>query len=100
DTEITHLVDNFNIIYDHYLANGFKEVYLSIIPNSATIVQPEGYNNLIPFIQNNPHLRMKIIDAYTSFKQSAKLLYLPGDTHWNNAGKQIWVNMVNEKLIN
>src|ERR1019366_9750435 len=43
DTEITHLVDNFNIIYDHYLANGFKEVYLSIIPNSATIVQPEGY---------------------------------------------------------
>jgi hypothetical protein len=98
--DITLLVDNFNKIYDHYKENGFREVYLSIIPNSATIIQPDGYNNLIPLIQQDPRLRMKVIDAYTNFRRSAKLLYLPGDTHWNNTGRQLWLDLVNEKLMN
>ena len=100
DGDINILVNNFNSIYDHYKAAGFREVYLSIIPNSATINQPEGYNNLIPRIQNDPHLRMKVIDAFTAFKAQGGELYLTGDTHWNYKGKQLWLNLVNKQLVN
>lgn len=96
---ITKLVNNFNAIYGHYKQNGFSEVYLSIIPNSATVMQPQGYNNLIPLIQNDARLKMKIIDAYTNFKNSPETLYQPGDTHWNNKGKQLWIDLINEKLV-
>ncbi len=97
--DVIRLVNNFNVIYDHYRQNGFSEVYLSIIPNSATIMQPKGYNNLIPQIQNDQNLKMKIIDVYDSFRKSTVLLYQPGDTHWNNYGKQLWLDLVNEKLL-
>jgi len=98
--DITRLVNNFNAIYDHYKSAGFSEVYLSAIPNSATIMQNQGYNNLIPLIQNNPKLRMKIIDVYSPFLKSSKVLYQPCDTHWNNDGKLFWLDLVNEKLQN
>lgn len=98
--DIDWMVDKLNKIYDHYKENGFDEIYFSVIPNSATIVQPEGYNGLIPAIQSDPRLRMKIIDAYTAFKNSGELLYQPGDTHWNTKGRQLWVDLVNEKLAN
>ncbi len=96
--EITHLVDNFNTIYDHYISKGFSEVYLSVIPNAATIMQPEGYNNMIPLLQNDPGLKIKVIDTYAAFKHSSEVLYLPGDTHWNIKGLQLWLDLVNEKL--
>lgn len=98
--DIDWMVDKFNRIYDHYKAGGFSEVYLSMIPNSAAIVQPEGYNNLIPDIQKDPALKMKVIDVYTAFKNAPRHVYLPGDTHWNTMGRQIWIDMVNEKLRN
>ena len=98
DAEVRKLVSNFNTIYQHYKDNGFDEVYLSVIPNSATIMQPQGYNQLIPRLQRDPGLHMKIIDAYTRFSQSPDVLYQPGDTHWNLAGKQLWIDLVNETL--
>ncbi len=99
DDEINKLVHNLNTAYDHYKSTGFKEVYLSIIPNSATILQPAGYNNLIPLLQSNPGLKIKIIDIYTVFKKTYESVYLPGDTHWNNKGRQLWLKTVNEKLL-
>jgi len=96
--DVTKLVNNFNAIYRHYRKSGFAEVYLSVIPNSATIMQPQGYNNLIPLVQNDPRLEMKIIDVYNAFRQSPKVLYQPGDTHWNNSGKAVWVALVNETI--
>jgi len=93
------IVDVLNGIYDHYKAAGFAEVYFSAIPNSATIMQPEGYNKLIPMIQNDARLRMKIIDIYTPFKNGGDIYYLPGDTHWNHKGKQLWLDIVNEQVL-
>ena len=98
DNEINRLVGNFNSIYDHYRATGFDEVYLSIIPSPASIMQPEGYNQLIPRIQGSKALRMKIIDAYGSFTATKELCYRPGDTHWNNRGLNKWVKLVNDTL--
>ncbi len=93
------IVDILNKVYDHYKAAGFSEIYISIVPNSASIMQPDGYNNLIPDIQNDPRLRMKVIDIYTVFKKSKELYFLPGDTHWNFKGKQLWLDVVNERLL-
>jgi hypothetical protein len=97
--ELSHIVDNLNQINDYYKSCGFKKVYLSIIPNTATMVQPDGYNNLIPQIQNNPYLRMEIIDVYAVFRRSPGLFYYKGDTHWNNTGKQKFIDLVNEILV-
>jgi len=97
--EITLMVSNLDTLYKHYRAEGFNEVYLSVIPNSATIQQPEGYNNLIPLIQNDPRLRMKIIDAYSAFKNTPKTLYWHGDTHWNFDGMNLWLDIVNDTLV-
>ncbi len=96
--EINNLTNNINIIYNFYKKGGFDEVYLSIIPNPATIVQHEGYNNLIPLIQNNPALKMKIIDIYSVFRNTHGDYYLPGDTHWNLMGKQLWIDLVNKSI--
>jgi hypothetical protein len=98
--EVNKLIITFNHIYDHFKNCGFYEIYLSIIPGTASIVQPAGYNNLIPQIQNNPHLRMKIIDIYSALKNSGGNMFFHGDSHWNNEGKQKWVDMVNGILIN
>ena len=89
------LVNNLNKIYEHYKAEGFNEVYLSMIPNTASIVQPEGYNNLIPLIETDMGLKMKIIDVYYTFKNSERLLFFHGDSHWNLEGKQKWVDTIN-----
>ncbi len=96
--DIEKLVYNLNELYDHYKKTGFKEVYISLIPNSATIMQPDGYNNLIPMIQNHPRLRMKVINVYDAFKKSDEVLYLSGDTHWNLKGRQKWLDIVNGVL--
>lgn len=98
--ESSRLVSCFNEIYDHYKAEGFAEVYLSLIPHTASLMQPEGYNNLIPAIQDDKMLRMKIIDVYYAFKKSPHILFHRGDSHWNPEGKQKWVNMINQILIN
>ena len=97
--DAANIVDVMNNIYEHYRAGGFAEVYVSIIPNSPTIMQPEGYNNLIPMVQNDPRLKMKVIDIYTVFKNSKDVYYLPGDTHWNHNGKQRWLDLVNEQVL-
>jgi len=99
DSEITLLINNFNTICEYYKKTGFKEVYLSIIPNTVTVVQPEGYNNLIPRVQKDPRLKMKIIDAYSMLKESKEDVFLHGDTHWNSTGKQKWIDMVNKVLV-
>ena len=100
DNTINDLVKGLDSVYDHYRKEGFSEVYFSIIPNPATILQPGGYNNLIPRLKSNPGLRMPYLDIYDTFKKTANptKLYRIGDTHWNDNGMQIWLNVVNTEL--
>ena len=97
--EAAHIVDVLNTVYDHYRSAGFAEVYISIVPNSATIMQPQGYNGLIPMVQNDTRLKMKVIDIYSVFKRSDEVYFRPGDTHWNFKGKQLWLDTVNARLL-
>lgn len=99
DEELRNIVNNLNDIYNYYINDGFSEIYLSVIPNPATILQPEQYNQLIPSIQSHPHLKMKTLNVYSRYKQTKGVIYRRGDTHWNNNGLQIWLQMVNAELL-
>ena len=97
--EKNQLIQNLNTAYDFYKNEGFTEVFLSIIPSTATMMQPENYNNLIPIIQNAPDLKMKIIDIYSHFMPNPRQYYLKGDTHWNEKGVKAWVDLVNHSVL-
>lgn len=96
DSELNTLIDSVNSVADRYRQLGFDEVYLSIIPNKATIVgsNPGVYNHLIERVQHHPALRVRTVDAYTPFKQSTTEPYLLGDTHWNCTGRGLWLAQV------
>ena len=100
DSTVNETVANMNKMYDFYKKEGFSEVYFSIIPNPATLLQPDDYNNLVPRIRDNPSLRMPGLDIYDIYKKNPNpsMLYRLGDTHWNDNGMQIWLNVVNAAL--
>ena len=100
DDQLNSTVSTLNEIYEHYKRAGFAEVYFSVIPGAATILQPDNYNGFIPRLYNNPVLKMPVIDVYSIYKKNADpaSLYRKGDTHWNNNGLQIWLGLVNNEL--
>jgi hypothetical protein len=89
-----------NKLYDLYQSKGFDEIYLAIIPNPVTIVNPNlgHYNDLIPAINKVDTLRMKILDIYSIFKQHPSAYYAKNDSHWNSAGLQLWLDEFNKRL--
>jgi phage pi2 protein 07 len=99
DSEIQQMVSNMNETYTYYKGLGFDEVYLSIIPNKTSILAPDlgEYNHLVERIESNKALKMPIIGIFNDFK--GKNYYLKGDSHWNCQGQQIWIDKVNEKLV-
>lgn len=98
DDEINNIVQVLNDIDAHYRQEGFGEVYLALIPNAITIYQPQKYNMLIPRIQQHPDLKIKFVDIYTTFRQHPENMYWRGDTHWSNAGADVWLKMINRIL--
>lgn len=100
DQEVNALVDSVNATATYYKNLGFDEVYLSIIPNKVTIVEPQRgrYNHLIERIQNSPNLRVPTINVYDAYKRAPVSPYLTGDTHWTCAGRATWLGLVWEKI--
>jgi hypothetical protein len=99
--ELDKMFVNLNATYDYYKADGFDEVYLSVIPNPVTILQPQNYNGLVPALQNPDSLKgMGIIDIYNPYLKDPNpgRLFRIGDTHWSNNGMQVWLNTVNAEL--
>lgn len=99
DKEITVLVDSINSVVARYKRLGFDEVYFSMIPNKASIVEPNrgAYNQLIERVQQHPNLRVSTIDIYDVFKADRTSPYLKGDTHWTCEGREQWLNLVRQK---
>ena len=99
--EVRQMFFQLNATCAYYKADGFDEVYLSIIPNPVTILRPQHYNGLIPALQQADSLKcMHIIDIYGPFSREPDpgKLFRIGDTHWSNDGIQIWLNTVNAEL--
>lgn len=100
DQEVNTLVDSVNSVARHFQQLGFDEVYLSIIPNKATILETKrtDYNHLIERIQNNPGLTVPTINLYDAYKRAPLSPYLKSDTHWNCEGRAMWFELVWQKL--
>ena len=98
--EVTALVKNVNATYFKYKKEGFDEIYLNIIPNKTSILATDlgQYNHLIERVQLHPQLKMPVIDSYSSLSAGGEELFDKGDTHWNCAGKQLWIDEVNKRL--
>lgn len=101
DAEVEFCVRKMNFLYDHFKAKGYDEVYFSFIPSPATILQPDGYNGLLPRIQKNSMLKVKVFDVFSVYSASPNpdIFYRKGDTHWSNNGMHIWIDMVNSELV-
>jgi hypothetical protein len=100
DEDVAVLVKYVNETYAYYLAQGFDEVILSVIPNKESILGNDLgiYNELIKRIQQHQHLKMPVIDTYTPFEKLGKAAYAKGDTHWSCQGQQVWIDAVNQLL--
>jgi hypothetical protein len=99
DSSINQMITNINESYTYYKALGFDEVYLSIIPNKSSIIEPgESYNNLVSRIEQNAGLRMPTISVLQAYKKGGASVYAVGDSHWNCQGRQIWLDKVNVKI--
>jgi hypothetical protein len=104
DKELKKMVTALNVAYDHFRRLGFDEVYLSIIPNPGSILYPNykrlQYNQLIPRLENDPSLKLKVFDIYQVFKNSPEKdkLYQRSDTHWTRFGAMVWLNEFNRQM--
>ncbi|GAB4033697.1 hypothetical protein [Spirosoma gilvum] len=100
DREVNTLVDSINSVAKQYQQLGFDAVYLSLIPNKATILEQQrsDYNHLIERIQNHPKLVVPTINTFDRFKQAPQSPYLKSDTHWNCEGRAIWLDLIRQKL--
>ena len=101
DEEISDIVYCVNNAYRHFKVLGFDEIYLSIIPNPVTILDPGigKYNDLINRIQNRNDLEIPLINVFPLFKSAKNEIYYRSDSHWNYDGFQIWVNETNKILM-
>jgi hypothetical protein len=102
DNELHKIIININLVFSKYKNYGFDEVYISIIPNPVSILEPNRlvYNNLIQKIQNNRDLNVPFIDCLNIYKKINDQIFLNSDSHWNEKGMQLWINEVNNILTN
>ena len=99
DSSINKYVVNLNATYAYYRKMGFDEVYISIIPNKSSIIEPgTTYNYLVSKIETHGGLKMPILSVYNAYSKAGAGAYALGDSHWSCQGRQIWLNAVNEKI--
>ncbi|HEY2583192.1 MAG TPA: hypothetical protein VGI43_15375 [Mucilaginibacter sp.] len=104
DSEIKVIVASLNKIYLKAKKLGFNKIYLSIIPNPVSILEPDynklKYNYLITRIQNSQELLVPYVDAFSLLNAAKKDAYSPSDTHWTWHGAYIWLDKFNYDLAN
>jgi len=101
DQRLDTLVTNLNTMRQHYLAMGFNEVYVCLIPNKVTIQNPTygAYNHQIERIEANPRLKAPVISMIDTLRQHPNWYHL-GDGHWDKRGKRFWLRRVNTLVAN
>jgi hypothetical protein len=98
--EIDTIVLNLNESRRFFESIGFEHVFLSVIPNKVSVLNPEYgvYNHLIERIYAHPKLEMPTIDVLTDFREMGRSSYLKGDSHWTCEGQYLWLNKVNAQI--
>lgn len=98
--EIDTFIYYVNKTRDYYLKMGFKDIYLSIIPNRVSLLAPELgiYNHLVERIQDSPNLSMQPLDIFHIYQKNPIIYLSKSDTHWSVEGRNEWLKMVNSEL--
>lgn len=102
DEEKNNIIASLNRIYDNAKQYGFDRVYLTLVPNPVSILDPHfnglHYNNLLNRVQNDPNLKMPFINLWPRFMQLQRKVYQKSDSHWNRYGANIWLQKFNAEL--
>jgi len=102
EAEKDSLVIRLNKIFVKGKNLGFNKIYLSIIPNPVSIIDPNYngliYNDIVNRIQNDKNLKLPYIDIMPAFKVLKSKSYSPSDTHWSQYGADTWLNKFNSEL--
>ncbi|WP_377142569.1 hypothetical protein [Mucilaginibacter lutimaris] len=95
---IDSMVHNLDEAAKYYSAIGFKQVFLSIIPNSVSIYDSGRmpYNHLLQRVEQSTHI--PIISLFEAYKADRRNLFYKSDAHWNPSGLDVWVNKTNSVL--
>lgn len=101
ESEIDSLVHIINTDQTSLKNMGFDQVWLSIIPNKASVLMPEYgiYNELISRIGHHPSLSVPTLTIFSEFQKMQENPYLKGDSHWSCAGQYLWLEKVNREIL-
>lgn len=100
-SEVDSLVTALNLMRRYYRAAGFAEVYLAIMPNPVTVLEPGlgAYNGLIPRIQRHPKLEMPVIDVYARLRHpNTSASFQRNDSHWSKDGFLTAISLIDSTL--
>jgi len=94
--KIDTILNSLSNAKKYYTSIGFKNTYLSIIPNPVSIFDGKRmpYNHLLNKIEENTALEN--IKIYDLFKSSTKNTFYISDSHWNPVGLDLWIKTSNQ----
>lgn len=105
--QLYNLAHNFSLIRDYLQSQGVDFV-LSIAPNKNSLYgehMPYYYQQQVTQYQNArrlaPYLAQQAVpyaDLFRLFEQQSQVLYLKGDSHWNNRGACLVYNELMDSL--
>jgi len=98
DQAVDSIVRNLDLARDYYRAIGFKKIFLSVVPNPASVYDNKRmpYNHLLERVEQKTDL--PTVPLYKIFKTDQRNLFYRSDSHWNPAGLDLWVQETNKAL--
>ncbi len=100
EMRLAELVQNMRQIEDYAKKMGFDEVIFSFIPNPVSVLATEdkSYNQFIPRLENKVG-SIHFVNPTDELKQQAKQNFFKSDSHWNQRGAKIWLDLLNKQLL-
>lgn len=101
DLRIRHLVQQMKQIDRDAKELGFDEVLFSFIPNPSSVLQTElnQYNQFIPRLEKMVGDELILVNPTAQLSKNAKQNFFKSDSHWNQNGARIWLDLLNQKLL-
>lgn len=95
------LIQQMRSIESYAKKVGFDEVVFSFIPNPSSVLLTEGraYNQFVPEVARLAAPDLQVIDPTYALGKNAKANFFHNDSHWNKKGAQIWLALLNDRLL-
>lgn len=93
--DVKGIVRQLDTAASYYRAIGFKDVFLSVVPNAASIYDADRmpYNHLLERVEKQADI--PVISIYQEYKTDKRNLFYISDAHWDPVGFSLWVNKTN-----